>query len=88
MTFKAVKYREPSYLADMLVPLVRDANVELRSGDDPFRMDEPRAYGGLSFASRSFSYSAPRLCHRLTIELKNFTSVTPFKELLNTFLFL
>ena len=88
MTFKAVKYGEPRYLANMLVPLARESNVELRSSDDPFRMDEPRAVGGRSFAARSFSFSAPRLYNRLPIELKSLTSVDSFKEHLKTFLFL
>ena len=88
MTFKAVKYGEPSYLADMLLPLVHDSNVELRSGDDPFRMVEPRALGGRSFAARSFSFSAPRLYNRLPVELKNLASVNSFRERLKTFLFL
>ena len=61
MTFKAVKYGESSYLSDMLVPLVRDSNVELCSSDDPFHMDEPRALGGRSLDARSFSFSAPGL---------------------------
>ena len=72
----------------MLVFLVRDSNINLHSSDDSFRMDEPRALGGCSFASRSFSFSAPRLYNQLPIELKNLTSVDSFKEHLKTFLFL
>ena len=54
MTFKAVKYGEPGYLADMLVPLVRDSNVELHSSDNPICVDEPRALGGHCNASHSY----------------------------------
>ena len=54
MTFKAVKYGEPSSLANTLLPLVPNSNIELRSGDDPFCMDKPRALGGRSFAASLF----------------------------------
>ena len=47
-----VKYSEPGYLPDILVPLVRNSKVELRSSDDPFCMNAPTALGGFSFASR------------------------------------
>ena len=88
MTFKAVKSGEPGCLADMLVPLVHDSNVELCSSNDSFRMDELRIFGRRSFAAQTFSFSAPRLYNRLPVELKNLTSVDSFRERLKTFLFL
>ena len=88
MAFKTVKNGESGYMADVLVPLAHDSNVELCSGDDPFCVNEPRPLGGCSFATRSFSFSAPRLYNPLPIELKSLTTVDSFKEHLKTLLFL
>ena len=79
-TFKAFKYGEPGRLAG---PLVCNSNVELRSGNDPLRMDKLRAVGGHSFAARSLLFFAPRLYNLLSIELKSIAFVS-FKERLKT----
>jgi len=43
MTFKALKYGEPSHLTGLLSYLDPDTNISLRSADDPYRLLEPRA---------------------------------------------
>ena len=87
LTFKALKFRQPSYLVELLNPLVAETNVALRSSDDPFRLHEPRATGERAFAARSFGYMAPRLYNKLPVALKQLDSVECFKKHLKTFFF-
>lgn len=46
----------------------------LRSGDDPYHLNETRVVQERSFADRSFSYIAPRLYNRLPMSMKQLTS--------------
>lgn len=87
IVFKVLKYGQPQYLADLLVPQMRDSSVMLRSGDDPHRLYEPRAPMEHTFASRSFSFVAPRLYNALPVKIKSSTSVTSFKKQLKTLFF-
>ena len=86
LVFKALKYREPKYIVEMLTPF-QNAGMPLRSGDDPWRLVEPRAIQGHSFADRCFSFVAPRLYNRVPLEIRNLTSVETFKKRLKTFIF-
>ena len=88
MTYKVIKSGEPKYLAELLSPLASVSDVALRSGDDPYRLSEPRAVQECSFAVRSFIYTAPRLYNRLPVYIKHLTSVDAFKKQLKTFLFM
>ena len=72
----------------MLSPLVIESHLTLRSGDDPYRLHEPRAVGERAFAARSFTYTAPRLYNGLPVTVKQQTSLLCFKTLFKTFLFL
>ena len=87
LVFKALRFKQPIYIADMLSPLVIESHLTLRSGDDPYRLHEPRAVGERAFAARSFAYTAPRLYNGLPITVKQQTSVQCFKTHLKTFLF-
>ena len=87
MTFKVVKFREPRYLLDLLSPQVDGPGMALRSSEDPYRLIEPRAIGERQFATRSFSYIAPRLYNRLPVSLKQLDSVEAFKNKLKSFFF-
>ena len=86
LVFKALKFREPKYIVDMLIPF-QNAGMALRSSDDPYRLVEPRAIQGHSFADRSFSYVAPRLYNRIPLVIRNLSSVESFKRHLKTFIF-
>ena len=87
ITFKALKFHQPKYILDLLVPLAREQSVVLRSADDPFRLWEPRAPGERNFADRSFTYVAPRVYNRLPAAIKQLESLDCFKKHLKTHLF-
>ena len=88
MTYKVIKFGEPEYLSELLLPATGGSAMELRSSDDDYNLNEPRAVQERSFADRSFSYVAPRLYNRLPASMKQLASVDVFKKQLKTFLFL
>lgn len=88
LTFRVLRFGEPKYMLDLLFPTHNESNVNLRSGDDPYRLYEPRAIGERAFAARSFSYVAPRLFNRLPVSLKLLNCVDAFKKQLKSHLFL
>ena len=61
ITFKALKFNQPSYIRELLSFASHESTSGLRSADNPYRLQEPRAIGERGFASRSFSYVAPCL---------------------------
>ena len=87
IVFKALRFGQPKYIADMLSPPVTISHVTLRSDDDPYRLHEPRAVDERAFAERSFVYTAPRLYNGLPATVKQQASVQSFKIYLKTFLF-
>ena len=87
LAFKALKFGEPRYLADLLTLQNVGSGMNLRVSDDPFRLMEPRATSERHFSERSFSYIAPRLLNRLPVSLKELDSVETFKSKLKSFLF-
>lgn len=87
VTFKVLKFGEPRYLAELLRRPPAHHGVVVRHDNDPFRLDEPRAFQQSSFFERSFSYMAPRLYNRLPLSMRQLSSVECFKRQLKTFLF-
>ena len=87
LTHKILKFGEPKYLANLLSFRTNELNVALRSADDPFCLNEPRAIRERSFAARSFSYTAPRLYNRLPQYIKQSGTLDTFKQQLKTCLF-
>ena len=87
IVFKALKFGQPKYIADMLSPPVTISHLTLRSDNDPYRLHEPRTVDERAFAERSFVYTAPRLYNGLPATVKQQASVQSFKIHLKTFLF-
>ena len=87
IVFKALKFGQPVYIRELLCAPARESVLPLRSSDDPYRLLEPRAIGERSFASRSFSYTAPWLYNKLPVSLKHIDSLDTFKGRLKTFFF-
>ena len=55
ITFKALKFNQPSYIRELLSFSSHESTLGLRSADDPYHLHEPRAIGERGFANRSFS---------------------------------
>ena len=87
ITFKALKFNQPSYIRELLSFSFHESTLGLRSEDDPYRLHEPRAIGESGFANRSFSYIAPRLYNKLPITIKLIDSLNTFRSHLKAFLF-
>ena len=87
ITFKALKFNQPSYIRELLSFSSHESTLGLRSADDPYRLHEPRAIGERGFAIRSFSYIAPRLYNNLPMTIKVTDSLNTFKSHLKAFLF-
>ena len=87
ITFKALKFNQPSYIRELLSFSSRESTLGLRSADDPYCLHELRATGERRFANRSFSYIALRLYNKLPITIKQIGSLNTFKSLLKAFLF-
>ena len=87
ITFKALKFNQPSYIGELLSFSSHESTLGLRSAYDPYRLHEPRAIGERGFANRSFSYTAPRLYNKLPIVIKLIYSLNTFKSHLKAFLF-
>ena len=87
ITFKALKFNQPSYIRELLSFSSHESTLGLRSADDPYRLHEPRAIGERGFDNRSFSYIAPRLYNKLPITIKLIDSLNTFKSHLKAFLF-
>ena len=64
ITFKALKFNQPSYIRELLSFSSHESTSGLRSADDPYHLHEPRAIGERGFANRSFSYICLRLCDK------------------------
>ena len=87
ITFKALKFNQPSYIKELLSFSPYESTLGLRSTDDPYCLHESRAIGERGFANRSFSYIAPRLYNKLPITIKQIDSPNTFKSHLKAFLF-
>ena len=87
LVFKALKFKQPIYLLDLLSPYCNQLGMDLRCSDDPHRLFEPSAVNQRTFAERSFSYTAPRLYNLLPVELKSVSSLEAFKSNLKTHFF-
>ena len=60
ITFKALKFNQPSYIRKLLSFSSHESTLGLQSADDPYCLHEPRATEERGFANRPFSYIAPR----------------------------
>ena len=87
ITFKALKFNQPSYIRELLSFSSHESTSGLRSANDPYCLHEPRAIGERGFPNRSFSYIAPRLYNKLPITIKQIDSLNTFKSHLQAFLF-
>ncbi|KAK3878371.1 hypothetical protein Pcinc_016955 [Petrolisthes cinctipes] len=87
LIFKALKFGEPDYLADLLRSPAAHSGAIRRSNDDALRLEEPVAVHQSSFANRSFSHVAPELYNKLPLSMRQFDSVELFKKQLKTQLF-
>ena len=87
ITFKALKFNQPSYIRELLSFSSHESTLGLRSADDPYRLHEPRTIGERGFANCSFSYLAPLLYNKLPITIKLIDSLNTFKSHLKAFLF-
>ena len=87
ITFKALKFNQPSYIRELLSFSSCESTLGLRSADDPYRLHEPTAIGERGFANRCFSYIDPRLYNKLPITIKLIDSLNTFKSHLKAFLF-
>ena len=87
LTYKTLKYGEPKYLRDCLVPNVEatTANVTTRYASDPHRLFEIGV--NRMMGKRTFQYAAPKLFNRLPLDIKDSQNVLVFKKKLKTHLF-
>ena len=87
ITYKVLKFKEPSYLYNLLSFYSNESSMELRLSNDTFRLNEPRAVGEKHLFSRSYSYAAPRFYNKLPLALKSIDSTDTFKSQLKTHIF-
>ena len=88
IVYKAIKFKQPKYIVDMISSPETETQMSLRSSDDPYRLYEPRGVNEGAFAERSFACAAPRLHNKLPIAVKQQSTLESFKTPLKTFLFL
>ena len=87
ITFKALKFNQPSYIRELLSFSSHESTLGLRSADDPYRLHEPGLIEERGFANRSFSNIAPSLYDKLPITIKLIDSLNTFKSHLKAYLF-
>ena len=87
IVYKAITFKQPKYIVDLISSPENETSMSLRSSDDPYRLYEPRAVNERAFAERSFAYVAPRLYNKLPVEVKQQTTTEGFKACLKSFLF-
>ena len=85
LTYKALKFGEPKYLNEYLVPFGLETSVVVRHANDRHRLFEPRTVR--SSGERSFQYSTPRLYNKLPVVIKDSENINQFKKTLKTYLF-
>ena len=64
ITFKALKFNQPSYIKELLSFFSHESTLALPSADDPYPLHESTAIGERGFANRSFCYIAPHLYNK------------------------
>ena len=87
LAFKALKYSELGYLADLLNFQNVHVGMGLRYSDDPFWLEVPRATSEQCFSERALLYIAPCLLNRLPGSLKESDCIATFKSKLKTCMF-
>ena len=78
LNYKALKFGEPKYLYEYLVPFELETSVTVRHASDRHRLFEPRT--NRCSGERSFQYSAPRLYNKLPVEIKDNENISQFKK--------
>ena len=84
LTYRALKFGEPKYLNEYLVPFELETSGTVRHANDRHRLFEPRTIR--SSGERSFQYSAPRLYNKLPVVIKDSENINQFKKRLKTHL--
>ena len=87
LTYNVLKFKAPSYLFELLLPYSNNSTMALRTLDDEYRLQEPRAIEEKHLHSRAFSYSAPRLYNKLPLALKQIDLLDFFKKKLKAHTF-
>lgn len=87
LVFKILKFNQPQYLSDLIHLAPNNFNLTLRSNDDVYRLEEPRAIRNKKFGERSFKYVAPRMYNALPLNIRKAKSVDVFKTKLKTHIF-
>ena len=64
LAFKALKFGEPGYLADLSTFQNAHVGMGLRTSDDPFCLEVPRATSECCFSERAFLYIASHFLKR------------------------
>ena len=85
LTYKALRFGEPKYLADLLTRFSTERDMSLRSIEFD-RLDEPMI-SRLSTVNRCFECSSPRPYNGFPHHIRKMDTVQLFKEKLKTFLF-
>jgi len=83
LTYKCLNNGAPQYLSDLITPKV--PSRQLRSSAAIELAIPPK--GKKHFLDRSFSYAAPTLWNKLSVQQRNCESLTSFKSIIKTHLF-
>ena len=86
-SFRALFKRVPFVPFSSLNLQNAHVGMDLKTSDDPFQLEVPRAASERCFSERAFSYIAPCLLNRLPASLKELDSIATFKSKLKTFIF-
>ena len=79
---RAITFKQPKCIVAMLSSPLAEIQVSLQSSNTLYRLHEPRAVNG-----RSFAYATPLLYNKLPVKVKWQTSLQGFKTHLKRFLF-
>lgn len=87
LVYKALKFKQPSYIYGLLNHYSSHSNVTLRAADDPHLLIVPRLQKHSSFGSRTLSYAGPKLFNKLPFKIRDAGNTDIFKKLLKTHMF-
>ena len=85
LTYKALKFGEPKYLNEYLVPFRLETSVTVRHSNDRHRLFEPIT--NRSSGERSFQYNASSLYNKLPVEIKDSENNNHVRKRLKTYWF-
>lgn len=87
LVYKALKFKEPSYIFNLLNYYSPNSDMLLRAADDPHLLIVPRLNKQSTFGSRAISYAGSKLFNSLPRSIKDAGSTDIFKKQLKTHLF-